>query len=560
MKKLVVIFIVCLFSLNTYSQVVYEHVSNENIYEFLDEMANEKLIDLNSAVKPYSRLFIAKKLLEIKQKADSNNTILNKRQLKELIFYLQGFQLESDKPMNFPKKTDLFGKNNNLATAVNPPGIYYKNHPFTLSFKLILGLQFWSNDKGNIMHRWNGFEGYAYIGKNFGAYGNLRDNHESELLIQPEYFTQRRGVPVKGNPGGGVDYSEARGGVMYSWKWGAFGIIKDHEVWGSNNYGSNILSGRAPSFAHIKLQLNPVRWFEFNYIHGWLVSEVVDSARSYWDGNTYREVFHDKYIAANMFSIFPIRYLSVSLGNSIVYSDVGVQAAYLIPFLFYKSVDHTLNSTSNYAGQNSQMYFDISSRNIKHLNLYFTTFIDELSVKRIGSKNKHNFVSYKGGARLSNWPLQNVILTGEYTYTLPMTYQHFISTTTFESNQYNLGHYMRDNSHDFYLSLQYKPVRGLMLKLFYNYAEHGNNYVYGEYKPGDEAPIMENITWSKNIIGLKTRYEFVNNAYVFFNASFGDIQGFDVDGISADDYLQMYTPEFFHGKTTTFTFGANVGF
>jgi hypothetical protein len=261
-----------------------------------------------------------------------------------------------------------------------------------------------------------------------------------------------------------------------------------------------------------------------------------------------------------MFSFFPVRYLNISLGNSIVYSDIGVQPAYLIPFLFYKSVDHTLNSTSNYAGQNSQMFFDISSRIIKHLNLYFTCFIDELSVKRIGDKNRHNFVSYKGGVRLSNWPLQNVILTGEYTFTLPMTYQHFISTTTFESNKYNLGHYLRDNSRDLYLSIQYKPVRGLHFKLSYNYAEHGNNYVYGQYEPADEAPVMENITWRKSVITFKTRYELVNNTYMFFNVSFGDIKGFDVDGISADDYLNMYTPEFFHGKTNTISFGANVGF
>jgi len=562
MKHLSLILTAILLSvfIHVNSQVVYEHVSNENIYEFLDELANNKLIELNSAIKPYSREFIANKLLEVKEKTNSDNTVLNKRQLKELDFYLHGFQLETDKPIHFSKKTDLFGKNKTLATAINPLGIYYKDSVFTFSFKPILGLQYWNNENGTIHHRWNGFEAYGYIGKNLGAYGNLRDNHESELLIKPEYFTQRPGVPVKGNPDGGNDYSESRGGIVYSWKWGAVGIIKDHEVWGSNNYGSNILSGRTPSFAHIKLQLNPVRWFEFNYMHGWLVSEVVDSTRSYWDGNTYREVFHNKYIAANMFSFFPIRYLNISLGNSIIYSDINVQAAYLIPFLFYKSVDHTLNSTSNYAGQNSQMFIDISSRNIKYLNLFFTVFIDELSIERIGEKDKHNFISYKGGARLSNWPLQNVILTGEYTLTLPMTYQHFISTTTFESNMYNLGHYMRDNSHEIYLSLQYKPIRGLKLMFFYNFAEHGNNYVYGEYEPGDGAPILQDITWRKNVIGIKTKYEIVNNAYVFLNVTLGNIQGFDVDDISASDYLQMFTPEFFHGKTNTISFGANVGF
>ncbi len=187
-------------------------------------------------------------------------------------------------------------------------------------------------------------------------------------------------------------------------------------------------------------------------------------------------------------------------------------------------------------------------------------FIDEFSIERIRDKDKHNFISYKGGVRLGNWPFQNIIITTEYTFTLPMTYQHFVSTTSFESNQYNLGHYMRDNSSDLFISVQYKPIRGLMFDLFYNLAEHGNNYVYGEYEPGDEAPVMQNITWRNNVYGLNAKYELVNNAYLFLKIAISDIQGFNVDGITAEEYLHEFTPEFLHGKTNTISIGANVGF
>ena len=53
-----------------HAQVVYEHISNNAIYDFLDELANEKIISINSVVKPYSRTFIAEKLLEAKEKSD----------------------------------------------------------------------------------------------------------------------------------------------------------------------------------------------------------------------------------------------------------------------------------------------------------------------------------------------------------------------------------------------------------------------------------------------------------------------------------------------------------
>jgi len=438
--------------------------------------------------------------------------------------------------------------------------VTYRDSLVAFSLRPIFGIEYFINANESAFHRWGGAELFGYISKNFGAYTSLRDNHENVTMTDPEYFNQRIGAPVKGSQKGGVDYSEARGGAMISWNWGAVGVVKDQLVWGNNYYGSNILSGKTPSFGQIKLEIKPARWFEFNYIHGWLVSDVTDSSRSYWDGDTYREVMHSKYIAANMFTFIPWKHLNISLGNSIIYSDIGVQAAYLVPFLFYKSVDHTLNSTNNYAGQNSQMFLDISSRNIRHLHLYFSFFVDEFSIGRVTNSKEHNFLSYKGGFRLSNWPLKDLSLTTELTYTLPMTYQHRISTTTFESNSYNLGHYMRDNSMDFYMVVTYKPIRGLRIDLSYNYAKHGNNYIYGEYTPPDEAPILKDITWQKSIIGLKGKYEFINNAYVFLGVFISDIKGHDVDGITAEEYLMMFSPEMYWGNTTTVNLGFNIGF
>jgi hypothetical protein len=241
---------------------------------------------------------------------------------------------------------------------------------------------------------------------------------------------------------------------------------------------------------------------------------------------------------------------------------MGVHLAYLIPFLFYKSVDHTLNATNaaGQTGQNSQMFLDISTRNLKHTHFFLTVFIDELSVDRIGDPARHNFLSWKGGFRLSNWPLKNLMLTGEFTYTLPLVYQHNISTTTFESNMYNLGHYMRDNSNELYISLRYKPIRGLMVDLSWNLARHYNDYVYNFDPDLDENPVMQDLTWRRNRIGLLARYEFLNNAYVFAGLAFSNEEGFDVDGQEAQYYLDRYSADFFQGNTTTFNVGFNIGF
>lgn len=86
--KLILIIIFHALTLkNSNSQVVFYSVKNENVYEFLDEMANCKIITLNSAIKPYSRIFIAQKLKEISEK----DSLLNKRQKSQLQFYLKEF-------------------------------------------------------------------------------------------------------------------------------------------------------------------------------------------------------------------------------------------------------------------------------------------------------------------------------------------------------------------------------------------------------------------------------------------------------------------------------------
>lgn len=556
MKKILLSILMIINSSFVFTQVVYEHISRRSIYDFLDELANAKLIEINSAIKPYSRLFIAEKL-----KIASENTYkLSKRQQQELEFYLKDYRLELQPGTSGMKPLNIFPKSDHFATALNPLGFHYKDSVFTASVRPIWGIDSYTNTNGNAYHRWGGLEAFAYITEHIGGYTSLRDNYESDIMTSPEYFNQNPGAPQKNSPEGGIEYSEARGGMMASWKWGAIGIVKDHAEWGNNYNGSNILSGRTPSFAQIKLQLTPVRWFEFNYMHGWLVSEVIDSSRSYWDNGKYRGVFYNKYIAANMFTFRPVKHLEVSLGNSVVYSDMNVHAAYLVPFLFYKSVDHTLNATNaaGQTGQNAQLFFDISSRNIKNLHLFLTLFVDEFSTKRVTDPNSHNFLSWKGGFRLSNWPVKNIILTGEYTYTLPITYQHNIATTTFESNQYNLGHYLRDNSQDIYVAAAFKPVRGLAVECYYNLALHYNDYVYNYDPDIDMKPVMQDLTWRNSRLGIEARYEFLNNAFVFCGIIFGNNEGFEVDGINY--YLQKYSPDIFQGKTSTYRAGFNIGF
>ena len=509
------------------AQFIPVHISDKAVYEFLEEMAGEHLIQVTSVAKPWSRIYIAQKLSEIADHRDN----LTPRQQKELNFYLKDFGKELKPDKNFNRRLDLF---------------YYKDSLFSLTVNPIGGFELFSNAKGSAYHWWNGAEAFASV-DNWGFYASLRDNHESERLSKEAFITQRMGANYKGNN----DYSEMRGGVTYSWKWGSAALAKDHFSWGTNTHGSNIFSGRTPSFPFLNLELKPVHWFTFRFIEGWLISEVVDSSRSYWVTNSYgtdyREVYHPKYLSANLFTFTPWNHTSISFGNSIIYTDIGLHTGYLIPMFFFKSVDHTVNAGID--NQNSQMFFDLSTRFIKHTHLYATLFVDEISTSRMFDPDKHsNFISIKVGTEISNFPLKNVGLQLEYTRTNPLTYRHYVPTLTFESNRFNLGNYLLDNSREYFVSAWYKPLRGVLIKMAFNKAQKGPDYTQlGSNRLG--LPFLESIEWENSEITLSASYQLINSGYLFSSLSFRNIT--DISG---------YVPDLFMGKTTTFSMGMNFGF
>jgi len=532
MNKLIslLFFPLVFWSIQAKTQNVPYAVGNQSVYSFLDEMAELQFIDLNSAIKPFSRNLIATKLLEIKKQQE----ILNRRQRFELDFFLKDFNKELHQGKEYDKRLDLF---------------YFKDSLFTFSVNPILGIQYWSNENGSATHWWNGAEAFAYVGKHWAFYANLRDNHDKQFLSRSNYLNQVQGAAHKGNG----DYSEMRGGVTYTWKWGSAGLVKDNFTWGNNYNGANIFSGKTPSFAQIYLKMKPVKWFEFNYVHGWLVSEVVDSSRSYWFtssyGTTYRKVFHPKYIAANLFTFTPIKRLHLSFGNSIVYTDLGVFPAYLIPIAFYKSIDHTVNH--NIDNQNSQMFFDFSSRQIKHFHVYSTLFMDELSTTNLFNKDKQsNFFSWKIGGKLSDFPLNNLALTIEFTRTNPLAFQHYVPTLEYTSNQYNLGFYLKDNSREWFLALEAKPLRGLWIQTSFCFAQKGPDY---DRLGGDRLglPFLESIEWESKTFLFKARYEIINDGFVVAQYQNSNITGND---------LALYTHPLWWGHTHTFSLGMNFGF
>ena len=551
MKKLHIISLLIALAPPAFTQQTPIHISQTAIYDFIDELSLLNIIDVNNVVKPYPDKFIYNSL----KKAEKQQSTLNNRQQKELAFYLQEYSYFQKEATGSTSKTKMGQLLHKYHLSVLPPRFRYRDSLFFATARLIWGTRYYKNDKGLNFHRWGGGSFNAHIGEHFAAYGSLRDNNITELFSKKEYLTDFPGGNFKGRKKGGGDYSEIRGGLTYSWTWGSIGMVKDHVEWGTNYHGANILSSRAPSYAQIKFHLKPVKWFEFNYLHGWLVSNVIDSTRSYVTADgVRRDVMHPKYIAANMFTLTPFRGIHLSVGNSIIYSDLNPHPAYFIPFLFYKSVDHWLNSTDGVGtnvGQNSQMFANVSILRLKHFHFYGSLFLDELKFDRIRNPDLHNFWNYKAGIKYADGLIPNLALTAEYTRTSPITYEHIVSTTTFESNGYNLGHYLRSNSDELYFALTYKPLPRLLIRAEYIHARHGKSFQYTSGQTAVMHPFMEEVKWENTIYNLLLRYEFAYNSFLTASYQYNNATGEDV---------KLFTPEFYQGQNHTLSFGFNFGF
>jgi len=530
------------------AQVVYEPITGNSVYDYLDEMATLNIIRLNSTLKPFSRQLIEEKLAEIKE----NDGKLNKRQRDELAFYLKDYRLEmkvSD-PQKSESEGNLLSKGEtgwtNCKFDYNTLAFRYKGKIVRFSISPVLGTDFITNENGVAGTVTGGGTIFGYVGKHFCVYASLIQRFQSIALVKPEYFTIMNGYDWRPRDNGNVINTEFNGGLTYSWSWGDVGVYQDRFIWGNGVHGANIFSGRTPVFPFLRFHMKPAKWVEFSYIHGWLRSNVIDSLNVQEHNGTGIH-YLNKFIAANIVTFTPWKGLDISLGNSAVYSSTNIQPAYLIPFLFYPSVGATL-SVDNNIQDNYQMFFEISSRNLKHLQAFITLFVDEFKSSRVTDPNSYNFISWKGGLRVWDFPFQNLAFTVEFYRSNAGTYQHFIPALQYTSSDYCLGDYLRENSFEIYASLDYKPIRELTLQATFDHSIHGEDTQYTiEFYPDRVKPLI-NTTWKNTSIGIDVTYEFINHGTISIHYEYNDHYG-----------NMARLPELFRGKTNSFSVSLGLG-
>lgn len=493
----------------TQAQVVWENPQNE-IYNYLERLSKKGIIEFEEVMKPVSRKTIAEKLNELQ----NSISLLNAIERQELAFYQQEYS-EFDPDLSdstYILKKDQAGRLR--ALSVKKDNFILRGDP-----AIIAGVKSNSIGTSNIIG--TGLKFWGNIGKNIGFYAYYQDITESGNGFDSlRAFTPEPGI-VKINTVNQkvLNYTDFRGSITYNWNNGSISIGMDKLLWGHGQNGRIVLSDKAPAFPFIRLDYKPLNWLSFNYSHLWLQSGIIDSTRTYPKGNDIygsdRERFIPKYMATHSLNFFPLKGLSFSLGESMVYSD-DLDIGYLFPLMFFKVYDQHSGRNRINAGANAQFFFQASSKNhLKNTHFYTTLFIDEIRTSTIFDKNKsRNQLGYTLGASISDPGVENLSLGAEYTRINPFAYKNLIPAQTYKHQNYVLGDWMGDNSDRILAYASYTPLPKLKTYLQFQKIRKGNlDGLDDQYYAEPQPVFLMNLERKDKQVLFRVSYEWLNNLY-----------------------------------------------
>jgi hypothetical protein len=540
-----------------------------SVYTFLDKMTVKGIINSNEFSKPLSRKEIAGYLDKISAGKDK----LNSLEKEELDFYLRDYldllqqsaalkqSTKSAEKSDYTFVKDTTGGNNNVYVSAEHPQIKerwhlfsYSDSLFQVSFNPIFGLTANNIYKETQLRRYWGFSAYGNITKNFSFQMDFRDNWEKgDHLNKFHQFSPDEGPSIVVEKPNSIEYNMTNGAMLYSNDWLTIGGVKQTFNMGSGYRGQLIMSSKAPSFPAIYMKLNPVKWIQFYYMHGWLLSRVLDSANQYLSQvpGKYKEVERGKYIALHAVQINPYDNVSVSLGETTVYSDIGPYWGYFIPFLMFRSVEHMfVGDRVGDVGNNGSMFLDASYLPYKGLKLYGSFYIDEFSLTGVlKGDSQRNQTGYTIGSTVYDYVVPNLLTRIEYTKIMPWVYSDWVQTQTYKNADYLMGHYIGQNADQFFIQFEYQLKRGLNLKLWGEIVRQGGmDSVKYQYMQGGRSFLYGLLRKEKNI-GVEASYEFMHDLIAKLSLKFSDVTDED----------KTRTPSYMLGKLSSFGITVNYG-
>ncbi|MBI2428812.1 MAG: hypothetical protein HYV29_08465 [Ignavibacteriales bacterium] len=447
MKKIILFF----FPVYLFAQSVYLPPTHQ-VYKYLDKMeAKQVIVGYRDEVKPMTRETIARFLVQI----DTTSHMITDVEQEEQYFYKEEFYQEL---VNV-------GYENVIEERWHP--YQYKSTIGNFNFNVSGGYTYHARGDGKYTTvTSNGAFTYGYIGENVGTYFYFRDNHEAGSFRDPQRILSPipAEVPSRTFAGRFFEYSTIETQVNIDAGFVTLSLEKMPNVWGSGERGTIILSNKPPSYPQIKLRAELGDNISFTYLHAWLFSDIIDSARSYQlpdipPPTGFRRVNKQKYLAAHILEFTPWDGVDIAVGESQVYGNRDPELIYLIPVMFFKAAEHW-----GYDTDNSQLFLSLDLNLVPQYNFYLSLFIDEFSTEDFyRSDRQRNQLGFTVGTRAYDTFLPDTKLLIEYTRLNPWVYNHKYPEVTFQSHSVDMGHWLGQNADLLFVQGMYQPSRNLRL-------------------------------------------------------------------------------------------------
>jgi hypothetical protein len=490
------------------AQVVWENPKHP-VHDFLTRQAQKGYVELSDFILPLSRKTIADNLSILRDSSHKFTSV----EKKELAFYQQEF---SEFYAEQKDQTNFFKKDANSRWGM----LSVKNKDFLLRADAVFGLETTNGIGKSILKQSNGLKFWGHAGKNFSFQTYFTDNTENGRGIDTlKQFNAEGGIVktenVNKNPKL-LNYTRFRGNITYAWQNGSISIGHDNLLWGYGESGRIVMSDKAPAFPFIRLDYQPLKWFKFHYAHAWLQSAIIDSNRTYGKGNTIygdeRELFVPKFMATHSLNFFPIKGLSLSIGESIVYSD-QINAGYLIPIMFFKAYDQYSSRYRINSGSNGQFFLQASSRNhIKNTHIYASLFIDEIRLSKVfNSQKNRNQIGFNFGASITDLVIPYMTVGTEYARINPFVYQNLIPAQNYTNQNYTLGDWIGQNADRYTLWFKYNPIARLSTRVQFDYIRKGEDGSLEDQYYAEPQPkfLASTFTSQKQMI-VEAKFQLLN--------------------------------------------------
>lgn len=519
--SLIMVWVICFTCIQIQAQV-FTH--QKTVIEYLERMAQKGFVQLNDLVKPLDRGEVFQLLNQLQ--SNPNLTSIEKQELQ---FFLSNYRFDNLSENYVPKTMSVF-KDFKKSLFNEPHLLNYSDPNFRFMLDPVAEFSFQSANEISRLTS-TGFQMMGYAGKHVGFQLSVRDVNErgayDSLRIDNTLVGFNRKQTTSNNL---LSYNQFNANISYRFNKGTITLGQDQNVLGYGKTGSLVLSSKVPSYPYVRLQYHPTQWLSFNYMHAWLQSGVIDSAKSYGTGNTVyggmREIFVPKFYAIHFVEIKPMKGLSVHFGESIVYTD-QLEPAYLMPLSFFKAFDNNKYNDKITTGANGQFFMGVSSRNqIPKTHLYAQLFIDEIRVSSIFStSNSRNQIAYQLGGSVTDVGVPYLTLTAEINKVYPFVYRNFLPAQNYSNSNFPMGDWMGSNADRFELIANYHPKARLNLKAYYMHMAKGGPGTVEQQYFLTPAPIYGfDPQYKKDQFSIEGSYEIINNLQIRLSHSVYQIQ------------------------------------